>query len=232
MRGLGTAVNVVTVLVGAGIGVAIGHRFPLRWRTTLIDGLGLLTLVVGVDQGIKTHNAVFPVVAIVLGGLIGEALDLEDRLEGIGARLRRRFARGDDASPSSFVEGFVSASLIFCVGPLAILGAIQDGLGIDSQLLLVKSALDGIVAAVFASTLGWGVAFSALSVLVYQGGFTLMAGAADSVLTDRMIIELTATGGVMLVGIALRLLEVRPVRVGSFIPALLVAPVAVGLFAR
>lgn len=232
MRGLGTAVNVVTVLCGAGLGVLVGHRFPLRWRTTLLDGLGLVTLIIGVGQGIRTANAVFPIVAIVLGGLIGEALGLEDRLEGLGDRLRRRFARGDEAAPSQFVEGFVTASLVFCVGPLAILGAIQDGLGIDSQLLLVKSAMDGLVAVVFAATLGWGVAFSALSVLVYQGAFTVAAGAADRVLTDRMVLELTATGGVMLVGIALRLLDVRAVRVASYLPALVIAPVAVALFAR
>ena len=233
MPGLGTAVNVATVVAGTLAGVVLGDRLPSRVRTTVLQGVGLLTLVIGVREAGATRNVVFPLVALVVGGLVGEAVRIEDRLESMGERLRRRVERREDQD-TRFVEGFVAASLLFCIGPLTILGSIRDGLeGPDAaQLLLVKAALDGAVAVVFASTLGWGVGFSALSILVVQGTLTAVAGSADRVLTDRMIIEMTATGGVMIVGIGLRLLEISHVRVASFLPALLLAPVAVALFAR
>ena len=229
MRGLGTAVNVLTVLAGTGAGLLLGNRLTDRTRATLLAGVGLITLVIGFDQASATHNVVFPLVAIVVGGLAGELLAIEERLEGLGEAIRRRVRqRGGD----TFVEAFVTASLVFCVGPLTILGSIQDGLHADHELLFVKAGLDGLVSIVLASTLGWGVAGAAGVVLVYQGGLTLLAGVADEVLTDRMVDELTATGGVMILGIGLRLLDVKRVRVASLLPALLVIPAAVALFAR
>ena len=228
MRGLGTIVNVATVLAGTVIGLVAGRFVPERVRVTVLDALGLLTIVIGVSNGLESHNFVFPVVALLLGGIVGELLRIEDRLAGIGERLRQR-VKGDE---HSFVEGFVAASLLFCVGPLTILGSISDGLGEGSQELIVKAALDGMVAIVFASTLGVGVGFSALTVLVVQGLLTLGAGWADTVLTERMIDEMSATGGVMLMGIGVRLLELKAVRVASLLPGLVVAPVLVSLFAR
>jgi uncharacterized membrane protein YqgA involved in biofilm formation len=248
VRGIGTVVNVVTVLAGTAIGLVAGRRIPERLRSTVLSGVGLLTLVIGIQQATQTRNVVFPLVALISGAIVGEVLGIEERLEGVGARIRRRVEAGHDvgatqaghegteggSSPSRFVEGFVAASLLFCVGPLTILGSIKDGLGgpDHAQLLFVKSALDGLVAVVFASTLGWGVGFSALTILAVQGSLTLAAGAADRVLTARMIDEMTATGGVMILGIGLRLLDLKQVRVASFLPALVVAPVAVALFAR
>lgn len=231
MRGLGTLVNVVAIVAGTVLGLVVGRRVSERMRTTVLQGVGLSVLVLGIHDALTTENLVFPLVALVVGAVIGEALSIEERLEGIGERIRRRFAHrhGDE---STFVEGFVSASLLFCVGPLMVLGSISDGLGRGSQQLIVKAALDGFVALVFASTLGVGVAFSALSVFVLQGSVTLLAGAADQVLTERMVTEMTATGGIVVMGIGVRLLELRRVRVGSFLPALLVAPIAVALFAR
>ena len=268
MRGLGTLVNVVTVVGGTTVGLLLGARLPERVRTTVLDGIGLITLGVGVASFLVTRNAVFPVVAIVLGGLVGELLRIEDRLQGIGERIRRRAeGRGrqradaeggraadvprpehpaerdpdevllDAAAPpagsgSRFVDGFVTASLTFCVGALAIVGSLQDGISGDSQLLIVKAALDGLVAVVFASVFGWGVGFSALSLLVLQGGVTLLgATVGDSVLSDRMVAELEATGGVMILGIGIRLLDLKRIAVGSFLPALAIAPVLVALFA-
>ncbi|MDQ1374788.1 MAG: uncharacterized protein QOJ09_2126 [Actinomycetota bacterium] len=230
MRGLGTVVNVVTVLAGTLAGLVIGRRFPERVRTTLLSGVGLVVLVIGFDEARVTRNVIFPLVAIVLGGLVGELLDIEGALESLGDGIKARVARGD--GQNRFVEGFVSASLIFCVGPLAVLGSVQDGLHGDHQLLFVKAGLDGLVALILASTLGWGVALSALVVAAYQGGLTAVAGVADRVLSDRMVLEMTATGGVMVIGIGIRLLDLRPLRVASFLPALVIAPVAVGLFAR
>ena len=236
MRGIGTVVNVVTVLAGTAIGLAVGARLPERLRSTVLSGVGLLTLVIGIQEATRTRNVVFPLVALVLGAVMGEALGIEERLEALGDRLRHRFERPATTAspPSRFIEGFVAASLLFCVGPLTILGSIRDGLGgpDHAQLLFVKSALDGLVAVVFASTLGWGVGFSALTILVVQGALTVGAGSADRLLTARMIDEMSATGGVMVLGIGLRLLDVKPVRVASFLPALVVAPIAVALFAR
>lgn len=230
MRGLGTLVNVVAVLAGTGLGLLVGGRLPERLRTTVLDGIGLLTICVGVAGFLETRNAVFVVVALVAGTVLGEALDIEGRLDALGERLRRRAAReGDDR----FVLGFVTASLTFCVGALTIVGSLRDGISGDNQLLIVKSALDGVVAVVYAAAFGWGVAFSALTVLVVQGGFTLLGVfAGDAFLTTRMVAELEATGGVLIAGIGLRLLDLRPVRVASMLPALVVAPVLVAIFAR
>jgi uncharacterized membrane protein YqgA involved in biofilm formation len=230
VRGLGTAVNVATVLAGTAAGLVLGARLPERVRATLLAGVGLVVLVIGFDNARATRNVIFPLVAVVLGGLIGELADIEGRLERFGDRLRARVARG--TQHDRFVEGFVTASLVFCVGPLTVLGSVQDGLRADHELLFVKAGLDGIVALILASTLGAGVALSAVVIAVFQGGLTALAAVADRVLTDRMVLEMTATGGVMLLGIGLRVLDLRAVRVGSFLPALVIAPVAVGLFAR
>lgn len=232
MRGIGTLVNVLTVLTGTVAGVVLGRRLPERIRLAVLQAVGLATLVIGASEALTTRNVVFPLVCLILGAAVGEAVRIEERLEAVGERVRRRFER--DREDSRFVEGFVAASLLFCVGPLTILGSIQDGLGgpDHAQLLLVKSALDGIVAIAFASTLGWGVGFSALTVAAVQGTLTLAAGGADRVLTERMVTEMSATGGLMVIGIGLRLLEIKKVRVASFLPALVIAPVAVAVFAR
>ena len=234
MRGIGTVVNVVTVLLGTMAGVVLGNRLPERLRTAVLQAVGLVTLVIGARDALGTRNIVFPLVALILGAAMGEALRIEDRLEALGGAIRRRFENDGEGDDSRFVEGFVAASLLFCVGPLTILGSIRDGLGgpDHAQLLLVKAALDGTVAVAFASTLGWGVGFSALTIVVVQGTLTLAAGAADRVLTDRMIVEMSAAGGVMVIGIGLRLLDVKKVAVASMLPALVLAPIGVALFAR
>ncbi len=232
MRGLGTVVNVATVAGGATIGVLAGGYLAERFRVTLISGIALLTFGIGISSFLETANAVFPVVSIVLGGLIGEALGLDQRLAGVGEGLRRRFARGRSGT-DTFVEGFVTASLTFCVGALTVLGSLEDGIRGDSRLLVVKASLDGVVAVVFGATFGWGVAFSALTVAVLQGGITVVGAVlGDTLLTDRMVVELSATGGVMIFGIGLRLLDLRPVPVASYLPGLVIAPVLVGAFAR
>ncbi len=240
MRGLGTIVNVTTVLIGSALGLLVGPRLPERIREIALQGVGLIVIVLGISEASSSGNLAFPLASIVLGGVIGEVLRIEDRLETLGERVRRLVERrrppagptAAAAPASTFVEGFVTATLIFCVGPLTLLGSISDGLGNGAQVLFVKSALDGTVSVLLASTLGIGVALSALSVGVVQGVLTLGASALDEVLTHRMIVETTATGGVMVLAIGLRLLEITRVRVGSFLPALVVAPVAVALFAR
>lgn len=228
--GAGTAINVATIIGGTLLGLLVGHRLPERVRTTALQAVGIVVIAIGVGDVVGSHNVVFPLVSVVAGGVVGELLRLEDRLESLGEWLRRKVARGE--SKSRFVEGFVDATLIYVVGPLAILGAIADGLDGEVELLVVKSALDGLVSIVFAASLGIGVAFSALPVAVYQGVITALASVLDDVLDERMVLEMTATGGVLVIGIGLRLLELVKVRVGSLLPALLICPVLVAAFAR
>lgn len=233
----GTLLNVATVLAGSAVGVLLGGRLPERMRRTVMDALGLFTLVIGFANAADTFGdtlteavgqaAVLIVLgALLVGGVLGELLDLDAALQRVGERLKERVA----PSGGSFVEGFVVASLVFCVGPLTVLGALQDGLTGDYQLLAIKSLLDGFAALAFASALGIGVGFSALTVLVVQGGIALGASALDGVLTDAMLDAMNAVGGVLILGIALRLLEVREIRVANLLPAIVVAPLAVGLW--
>lgn len=234
MRGLGTIVNVATVVVGTIVGLVVGRRVPERVRDTVLAGIGLITLGVGVSSFLQTRNAVFPVVAIVIGALIGETLNLEDRLERAGERLRMIAERGRTAvGESRFVEGYVTATLTFCVGALTIVGSLQDGISGDHQLLVVKAALDGIVAVVYTSVFGIGVGFSALSILVLQGLVTLLGVfIGDNLLDHRMVLEMEATGGPMIIGVGLRLLDLKRIRLASLLPGLAIAPILVALFAR
>lgn len=232
MRGVGTLVNVAAVIAGCIAGLLAGARLPERIRATILNGVGLLVLGIGLQEFLGTRNAVFPLVSVVLGGVVGEALRIEDRLQGVGERIRRRVG-GHRATTGTFAEAFSTASLTFCVGPLTILGSLQDGLGAGAQLLLVKAALDGLISIIYAATLGVGVMASALTVALVQGALTgVGAFAGRDVLDARMVIELTATGGVMIAGLGLRLLHIKEIRVGSYLPGLVIAPIAVALFAR
>ncbi len=228
--------NVATVLVGSGAGVLLGGRLPQRTRGTVTDALGLVTLVIGaagIADGLASPalaarvggSAGLLVVlgALLTGGITGSLLRLEDRLEGAGAALQRR-AGGRAQGRDRFVEGFVTASLVFCVGPLTVLGSLSDGLGRGIDQLVLKSTLDGFAALAFAASLGWGVAASALSVAVVQGGLTGLGAALGTLLPEAELAALTATGGVLLLGVGLRLLAVKPVAVGDLLPALLAAP--------
>jgi uncharacterized membrane protein YqgA involved in biofilm formation len=224
---VGTLVNVVAILVGTALGVALGGRLPDRMRDTVMDGLGLLTLLLGMSLALQTESFFVVMGAVLIGGVTGEMVGIERRLEALGSWFQGRLAGTSD----TFSEGFVTASLLFCVGPMAILGSIQDGLLRDPEILVIKSVLDGVAALAFAVTLGWGVGLSALSVGVYEGALTLLAGGVDQVLTDAMVNEMTATGGILILAIALRILDLRRVRVGNLLPALLFAPLFVFLAA-
>lgn len=238
MIGLGTVLNVVTVLVGSAAGVAFGARLPERTTRLVTDALGLVTLVVGALNVAALQDADFAAAvgggatllvvlgALLAGGIAGSFARIEHRLEGLGGRLQQRLAGagGGDGSRERFIEGFVDASLLFCIGPLAILGSLSDGLGRGIEQLVLKSTLDGFAAMAFASTLGWGVAASAISVAVYQGLFTALAAVAGALLPAALVASITATGGVLLLGVGLRLLQVRQVPVADMLPALAVAP--------
>ena len=242
MRGIGTLTNVFTIVGGTLLGLIVGRYISERMRLTVEQAVGMTTLVLGIATAAKTDNIVFPLVSVVLGGIIGESLRIEDRFESLGNWVRRTVEVKTQTgwlSRSSlttlhprFVEGFVTATLLFSIGPMSILGSIDDGLGRGAQILIVKAALDGLVSILFAATMGWGVAISAVIVGIYQGLMTLGASGLDAILTDRMVHEMSATGGIMILGIALRFMEVKPIRVGSLLPGLFVAPVLVALFAR
>lgn len=242
--GIGTAVNVVAVLVGAGLGVLLGHRLSERTRDVVTDGLGLVTLLIAVlaalavtDGALTAHigdSAPMLVVlgSVLVGGIVGSLLRLEQRVEGIGGWLQRHLtSESGSVERHRFVEGFVASSLLFCTGPLTVLGSLNDGLGRGADELFLKSALDGFAAMAFAASFGWGVAASALTVVVVQGGLTLVGVLLGDVLPDAHVSALTAVGGLLLVGVAMRLLRVREIPVADLLPALLVAPVLVSLAA-
>jgi uncharacterized protein len=307
MIGLGTIINVIAILIGSAIGVALGHRLPQRTRDVVTDGVGLAVLLVAalsaaavlspaVSQDVGASGVLIVLGSLLIGGILGSLWRIEARLEGLGESIRLRLSRrssagagveseradgagteapghpdstqrasgtvdpgtaeADDSTalgdpvdveidgaladadgdgrhgqPNTFVEGFVTASLVFCVGPLAILGSLSDGLGLGINQLALKSVMDGFTSIAFAASLGWGVAASALVVGIYQGTLTLLGWGLGSVLSAAQIALLTATGGLLLVGIALRLLRIRQVPVGDLLPALLVAPILTGLVA-
>ena len=269
-RGAGTLLNVVTVLLGSGIGLLLGQRLPERTRYVVTDGLGLVTLLVAALSAVAVTDPALsdavgsggPVLvvlgAVLLGGVVGSLLRLEDRLEGLGGFVRRalsqrlrpapagrgtgvggpasghagesvRDAGSEPVGGSRFVEGFVTASLVFCVGPLTVLGSLDDGLGHGIDKLALKSTLDGFASIAFAASLGWGVAASALVVLVVQGTLTVVGALLGDLLPPAELSALTATGGLLLVGVGLRLLRIRQVPVADLLPALVVAPVLVAV---
>lgn len=229
MFGLGTLINTATVLVGGSVGLIIGDRIPERIRTIVVQVIGLVTLGLGLGDVLKTHNMVFPLVGMVLGGIVGELLAIERRLEGLGEVIRRRFARNQE--PGRFVNGFVTATLLFCIGPLTILGAMQDATGETPQLYIIKGTLDGFMNVVFGAIYGVGAVFSALSIFVVQGSLTLGGSALDNLLNDRMRIELFSAGGFAVMAIGLNLLEIKKIRLGSLLPGLVITPLLVWLFA-
>ncbi|MDX6225449.1 MAG: uncharacterized protein QOJ92_1274 [Frankiales bacterium] len=241
VRGAGTALNVVAVLVGSGAGVLLRGRLPQRTRDVVTDALGLVVLLVAASAAVDVASAdlvtavgssaptLIVLGALVVGGITGSLLRLEQRLEEVGEALRRRMAR--DGGTGRFVEGFVLASLVFCVGPLAVLGSFQDGLGQGIDLLALKSTLDCFAAMAFAAALGWGVAASAISVGVLQGVLTVVGFFLGDLLPAAEVAALNATGGLLLVGVALRLLRIKPLPVADLLPALAVAPALTWLVA-
>jgi len=236
----GTLINIVTVLLGGGAGTMIGHRLPDRMRETVMHGLGLVTFLVGLEMALQTNNILIVMGSILAGGILGEWWQIERRLDDFGQWIEGRISQagGTDAPEASVGQAFVTASLVFCVGPMSILGSIQDGLTGDFRLLAIKSLLDGFAAMAFSTTMGWGVMLAAITILLYQGGLSLLAGlvgagvASGLTSTRPEIVELTATGGVLIMGIGLLLLEIKRIRVANFLPAIAIAPLIVTILAR
>jgi uncharacterized membrane protein YqgA involved in biofilm formation len=240
MPGIGTAVNVATVLLGALLGRLLGNRLPVRTRDLVTDALGLVTLLIAGTSAVAVLDSdlaarvgdsapmLIVLGSMVLGGIIGSLLRLEVRVESVGGWLQRRLA-GETGSVERhrFIEGFVVSSLLFCTGPLTILGSLNDGLGNGADQLFLKATLDGFAAIAFAASFGWGVAASAITVVVVQGGLTLVGVLLGDVLPAAQLAAITATGGLLLVGVALRLLRIREIPVADLLPALVIAPMLV-----
>jgi hypothetical protein len=231
---LGTIINVFSILIGAGIGVALGHRLPENISRTLTDALGLVVLVIGglnlvaltdssFVRAVSSAGTLLVVLAsLVLGSVLGSMLGIEQRLAHFGTWLQLKASR--DGDKEKFIEGFVNASLLFTIGPMAVLGALQDGLGQGFDVLALKSTLDGLTSVAFAAALGWGVAFAAIPVGIWQGLLTLLAASAGALMSDALVASITATGGVLLLGTGLRVLQIRMVSVADMLPALVLAP--------
>ena len=225
----GTLLNAATVLIGGVLGTVLGDRLPERLRENVVRGVGLFATAMGVKFAVDTSNLLFMLGAMLLGGIIGSLIGVDARLNQLGEALQRRFARG---GRSTVAEAFVTASIVFCVGPLTFLGSIQNGLAGDPSLLTVKSVLDGFTAIALAATLGWGVLLTIPLILVYQGGLALGASLFVGLLTDLQLREMSAVGGLLIIGVGLKLLAIRDVKVADFLPAIIVSPLVVAAFGR
>ena len=231
--GLGTCINICTIILGSTLGILGGNKLPDRLRVLITDILGCITLINAADNLRSVWSPSFvnavpkgwttlgTLAALILVGCLGYALHIEARLERFGLTIKSRFASRDRGS---FIEGFMAASLLFAIGPLAILGSISDGMHTGISQLVLKSTLDGFAAMAFASTFGWGVAFSAIPVGIYQFGWTIIGYFLGNILSPYQIHSLTAVGGVMLFGIGLRLLNIKVISIGDLLPALIFAP--------
>jgi uncharacterized membrane protein YqgA involved in biofilm formation len=247
----GTILNIITVAIGTALGLLVGHRFSAKIQESVVTGLGLVTLFVGISNAGATGNVIIPLLSIVLGAIVGELLDIDGLLQQFAGWLQSRYAgqkTGPDvgtqgavslqgSTPDSldararFITGFVTASLVFCIGPLTFVGSIQDGMGLPLgfQQLAIKSVLDGFAGMAFAASFGIGVSFSIITILVLQGGLALAGSALGNFMTEPMVNEMTAVGGLILIGLSLTLLEVKKPRMANFLPALVIAPLMVAV---
>ena len=215
---VGTIVNALAVICGSLLGLLLRHGLPERLREIVFQGIGICTLLIGMQMALKVQNLLVVVFAVLLGGLLGESARLEDRLRALGDRLKQRMK----SSEGKFTEGLLMAFLIFCVGSMTVVGALEEGTRGNPQLLYVKSVLDGFTSIALAAPYGLGVLFSVVPLLLYQVALTLLAGAAQPLLSDVLISQMSAVGGVLILGIGLNVLEIKTVRVTNFLPALFI----------
>lgn len=227
----GTIINVATILLGGFFGLLLGNRLPEKVRYTVMMALGLFTFAYGIRLFMQTGNALVVLISMLIGVLLGEWWRIEDALSHVGVFLEKKFNRNKGIESAKFIRGFLTASLLFSIGPMAILGSIQDGLTGDYNTLVIKAIMDGFAAIAFASSLGIGVLFSSLVILVYQGGLSLLATQLQFIMSDQVLAEFSAIGGIMLMGIAISsLLEVKKIRVANFLPGFIVLPLVIWVF--
>lgn len=215
----GTLVNTTTVIVGSGIGLWVGHRLPENIKRIVLQAMGLVTILLGIQMALKTESVLILIGSLVLGGITGELLKIEEALENVGEYLKKKVK----SESGNFVLGFVSASLLFCVGPMTVVGSLEDGLFGKADLLYIKSVLDGFASLILSSGLGIGVFFSFLTVLIFQGSLTLLGNQLEFILREDIITEMSAAGGLLIVGIGLQLLEIKKIKVANLLPTLIYA---------
>jgi uncharacterized membrane protein YqgA involved in biofilm formation len=215
---LGTIVNSMAIIGGSILGVLLRNGIKDEYKTTIMDGIGLSVIVIGIMGGIKSENIILVIASIVIGGLIGETIGIEKKLDNLGDKLKGSFAKGD----SNFTKGFVTASLVYCIGAMAIIGSLESGIQGNHERLFAKSILDGISAIIFSSTLGIGVAFSAIPVFLYQGTITLLSNAIKDILTPEVINEMSAIGGILIMAIGINILEIKKIKIGNLLPAVFI----------
>lgn len=222
MIGMGTIANVLTVLVGGTIGLQLGRGIPEKYQDTIMQGVAMAVCIIGLQMALKSQNIIIVIVSMVVGGILGEALGIEDKLNSLGQWLGTKI--GSHAKgKGDFAEGFVAASLIFCVGAMAIVGSLQDGLKADPSILYAKATLDGITSTILAANLGLGVAFSALSIGIYQGTLTALAFLIGPYMTEAVTTEVSATGGLLIIAISINMLQILKIRIGNLLPAMFIA---------
>ncbi len=214
----GAAVNALAIMLGALVGLLFKRGIPERIGSTLSKGLALCVLMIGIQGIMKGENTLVTILSVVLGGLIGELIDIDRGMQALGEWVQKKVNRDGGGSPVA--EGFVSASLLFVVGAMAVVGSLQSGLARDHSTVFAKSILDGVSSVIFASTLGFGVLLSAIPVFVYQGGITLLAGLLSPLLSDAVIAEMTAAGSVLIIGLSLNMLGLTKIKVANYLPAI------------
>jgi len=229
MPGLGTIINVITVIIGSGLGLLLRNRLGDAYKSVILQGVGILTLVIGMQMALKTDNILIVLISVILGGISGQLLRLEEKIDIFADHVKNKFANQDDVY---FSEGFITASIIFCIGPMTILGSINDGLRGDINLLAIKSVLDGFTALALTTTFGIGVIFSIFTIIIIQGGITFSALLIEQFFNNMMINEMTAVGGVLIIGIGFILLDLKKIKVATFLPALLFAPFLVMIYQK
>lgn len=233
MVGMGTVVNVAAIAGGSLLGLLVGRGIKEKYQETVIYGLALCVIVLGIQMALQGQHILLTIISLVMGSILGEALGIEEKLEQVGTLLAEKFQKSrkkGDAGTDAFVEGFLNASLLYCVGAMAIVGSIQDGLSGDPTTLYTKALIDGLSGIIYASNFGVGVLFSALSVGVYQGILTALAGFLGPWMSQLVVQEVAACGGLMILGIGINMTKLLKIRVGNMLPGLLVAGVAAGIF--
>ena len=229
MLGLGTIANSGAIVVGALCGVMLKKGLPQRWQETMMQAIDFCIVIIGVQMALKTTNIVITIFSLVIGAIIGESIDIEELMRGFSLWVGNKVARSESVA-AEIAKGFVNASILFCTGAMAIVGSIQDGLAGDYTTLFAKATLDGLISLIMAANLGIGVALSAVSVAVYQGSITLMAGAIEGMLSQQILAELTAAGGIMIMAIGTNMLELTKVRIANLLPGIIVSVVLAKYF--
>lgn len=230
MPGLGTLVNSGVIILGSLIGLLLKRGLPEKWQETMINSIALCVFIIGIQMAMKTDNIIIVIISLVIGSIIGEIIDIEDGMNGLGAWLGSKLSKESGSIAGQIAEGFVNSSILFCTGAMAIVGSIQDGLSGDCSTLFAKATLDGIIALILTANVGVGVMLSAITVGIYQGSITLMAGFVEPYITEVILQEITASGGVMIMAIGTNMLRITKIRIGNMLPGMLVVAVLASNF--